>query len=527
MKSEDKQDRSRRKRRWSPWQISLRMLLVIVTLVGLALAYNQRFRRQQLVAQQLLDAKAKITYHQPYVSFLPTWVNDKLREVEAVDLSHQQLDEDLLRLLVKLPRLERLYLARTSVQDKHMKIIARLKNVKRLALWHTGITRRSMEYFPALENLEVLDVHGTRLPERSLEHFAKLKSLKKLIIDIETVTDDELKFLPDVPPMDLGDIRCTNVSDDGLRYLQKLDPSNFRITKIRNSSLTDEGLLALKDALGTMPIGPKFDVDGCPLTDRIVPALPWDRLTDVRFSRTEISFDAVAKTVGDRMKVLVISHTQMGMAEDWDWSLGRGWASKGLGIWMDQDPTALAKTQWMQLPNLNGIYLAATRPLNHLLDQFQDHRIENVEMGDVPRDTPVIEQIARWKHLKVAVLNCCNPRTKFDIAPLTNLQELQELTFHCTPFGDEGLAVIGNLSALRKLSITSGHLIVGSGLVHLKKLSHLKELEIQSKANWDESFDDLMSLDQVKRFKLIDIGLNQSHLQQFESRRGWWHTTWQ
>ncbi|NND96331.1 MAG: hypothetical protein HKN47_03255 [Pirellulaceae bacterium] len=147
-------------------------------------------------------------------------------------------------------------------------------------------------------------------------------------------------------------------------------------------------------------------------------------------------------------------------------------------------------------------------------------------MGSGPADTAVIEQIAQWPHLRYAHLNCCNPRTDFDLRPLVTLTELEELEFYCTPFGDEGLETLGEIQSLRMLKLSAAHQVQGNGLKYLRDLKNLTTLEIQSRANWDAHFDDLRSLTQVKELLLIDVRLSEDHVKQLESIDRWNRVVW-
>lgn len=151
---------------------------------------------------------------------------------------------------------------------------------------------------------------------------------------------------------------------------------------------------------------------------------------------------------------------------------------------------------------------------------LRQHDLQYFEMVSVPAGTPVIEQIADWKQLREAIINCCNPRTNIDIRALAKLQHLHRLVFRCAPFGDDAFETLGRLHQLRELDMSGASNVKGPGLRHLQKLMHLERLRLQSSANWDASFDLLMSLDHVEYIDLISVRLSESHVRDFEAIDG-------
>ncbi len=504
------------------------MMLVIVTAACIALAYDQRFRRQHQAADYLAEAAgAKITYYRSPVGWLPG-IGDKLRDVQAVDLSHCRVDSDSVKLLLHFPRLQRLYLARTNVDDKDLAVVAELRHLERLALWHTKITDRGVAKLVSLKKLQVLDAHGTSLTENSLESLSKLKRLREVKYDFNQFSDRGLGFLPAMPNRPLGELWCRSATDAGIQSLGQIDSKHYRITRLLGSDISDAALLKLAPDGQTLPVGPVLHVRDCPATDRLLDALPWDRLTDVRFSETKVTFDAVAEIVGDRMGVLVIGENGYELAEGRDWESSRCFAPTGLSIWMDGDPTQLTSQQIAKLKNLQGVVLARQQSAGDLLVHLAQHPgLTHFKMTSVPTGTAVIEQISDWKGLRYAYISCCNPPTAFDIRPLAKLEQLRWLLFTCTPFGDDGFETLGKMSQLRVLRMTSADKVQGPGLKHLRNLQHLERFKIQSRANWDASFDHLMALQHVKRIELIDVKMSDANLKAFNDRRGWEHDTWQ
>jgi len=169
------------------WQLSsfsrfsLRALLLAVTLMAVGLAVDRRYRLQQEVIKKL-PAGTQVEYHPAVVSAASNWFRGFYRDVDAVS-PPCRVTNDVLLLLQRFPRLERLYLPRSGITDEQLPLIARLPRVRRLALWSNQITDEGIAALVRLTRLEVLDVHDTKLTEKSLEHISHIASLRKLIFD--------------------------------------------------------------------------------------------------------------------------------------------------------------------------------------------------------------------------------------------------------------------------------------------------------------------------------------------------------
>lgn len=507
-------------KRRSRIQISLRMLLIVVAIMSLVFGYQRRYGRQHRAAERLEGYGAKITYHRSPVAWVP-WLGDKVRDVEAVDLSHRNPDAEAIQLLIRFPRLQRLYLARTQVSDDELTVIARLRNLRRLAVWGTRIRDPGVEALAGLENLQALDVHATSLSEKSLDTFATLPQLRELKFDFRNYSDQGLRALSNLPPLDWGELHCRGITDDGLDSLGQISREKYRITRLRESEITDDALLRLADDGHPLPVGPALHIVHCPVSDRILDALPWDSLTDVRFIGTQVTLDAVVDRLGSTMKVLYIGDRGFSIAQGRVKVNQFRWESTGTSVWFETDPNELTAEQLAKLPNLTAVTLARTQSAGDLLGYLKDHpHITHFEMQNVPMGTPVIKQISTWKQLREARINCCNPRTDFDLQPLENLKELRKLEFFCAQFGDEAFATFGRLPNLRELHISGARRLTGAGLSHLRNLKHLELLDIQSSADWNAEFGNVMALEHVNKINLISVRLSEENVKLFESRKG-------
>lgn len=512
------------RRRWL--QISLRFVVLMVTVLCIGLAVDRRFREQRIVVETLTSIGARVTYHPRWKNGLPAL--PRHRHVKSINLSHERFKVEHLELLHKLPRLERLYLARTETTDEHLKIIGSLKQLRRLALWGTRITNSGVRHLESLEELRRLDVHENKLSEASMVSFAKLRKLRNLRVSYRSWSDLGLHQLGKIPQVHVGPLRLVAVSDEGLRSLGRLKQANYQIQVMARCQITDEGLLGLVDGQGMLPVGPSFQLQNCPITDRVLPHLPWAKLGDVRFIGTRITFEGVVPFVGPDVKALYVGKNSCGLADGWDWSKSTAWSPAGRSVLVDVSPSSLSDEQLSALPNLTDLILQSPDDIGNLVQHLEHHQhLTHASMDYCPRPNQIIQQLARLRHLQHLKFNFCNldPR-QASIVPLAALQELKTLRISCTPFGDDQFATLGRMKRLESIELMSADQVKGPGLRHLVPLPELRVLKLQSRANWDAAIDHLLKLAQVRRLTLIDVQLSDENLNRFQAVKGRQYFDW-
>jgi hypothetical protein len=91
-------------------------------------------------------------------------------------------DADILAVLPRLPKLERLDLSGTDVSDGSMAAVARLPNLELLRLEDTRVTDSGLAKLRGLKRLEVLDLGLTRVTEQSLRVLVEMGVSQKLLL---------------------------------------------------------------------------------------------------------------------------------------------------------------------------------------------------------------------------------------------------------------------------------------------------------------------------------------------------------
>jgi len=95
------------------------------------------------------------------------------------------------------------------------------------------------------------------------------------------------------------------------------------------------------------------------------------------------------------------------------------------------------------------------------------------------------------------------------------LKQLEELDLQCTTVGDAGLAHLTGLEKLKKLNLIKvpvTHEITDAGMVYLKNLKSLEELDLPYEAISDTGLGQLAELSSLKRIKVVGRGITDKGL---------------
>ncbi len=184
-------------------RISLRMLMIAVTLLALWLGWHVSRSQRQQVALRGLKSTIVIWDYQIVGDSVDFWDPGKssgaawfvgpsgeglfnrvvglttlygvsrealagladLSDLRLLNLSNSGVDDESVAVVAELSRLESLDLSMTSVTDAGLPHVGEVASLRRLRLNHTGVTDEGLEHLAGLKRLEVLDVEGTRVTE--------------------------------------------------------------------------------------------------------------------------------------------------------------------------------------------------------------------------------------------------------------------------------------------------------------------------------------------------------------------------
>lgn len=115
--------------------------------------------------------------------------NDSRLDV-TLHLADQDVTDEHLQLVAKLPNVVWLNLAGTKITDAGLAAIKELKTLEKLHLERTGIGDAGLTHLVGLDKLSYLNVYGTQVTDAGLESLAGIKSLRKVYVWQSKVSED-------------------------------------------------------------------------------------------------------------------------------------------------------------------------------------------------------------------------------------------------------------------------------------------------------------------------------------------------
>jgi hypothetical protein len=115
-------------------------------------------------------------------------------------------------------------LSRTPVQDEDLRFLHRLNRVERLNLSDTPIADAGLVHVGKLPHLKALDLSRTGIAGEGLRHLSGLSHLEYLYLNGTGVSDDDLRHLHGLTNLILLTVEETNVSEAGVQEIERQLP---------------------------------------------------------------------------------------------------------------------------------------------------------------------------------------------------------------------------------------------------------------------------------------------------------------
>jgi hypothetical protein len=292
---------SQKKRRWLP-RFSLRMLLVVMTMLGIALGYAGNFWRRlhqqrQVVAKiqaaggsvrynyefgkgTELDARLEFEFEDFSSTSLETnsdglrertrvtregtfhdvetpagpklirkWLgHDAFAYVEQVSFfrpGYQATEEFDPQLLLQLPQLKSVCLDEGEVNDRSLRSVAQVPELREVVLLGGGesaVTRDGLASLHSAKHLQALSLSGAWINDDILAAVSDFKQLRSLgVMSSPHATSALFSHCQDMTDLrELTIRRAEKIDDEGTEYLQRL--SNLRSLWLTQTSISDHTL---------------------------------------------------------------------------------------------------------------------------------------------------------------------------------------------------------------------------------------------------------------------------------------------
>ena len=280
------------KRRW--FRFSLRMLLVVVTVLCVWLGFNvNAARRQKDAVDAILKAGGEVVYdYQMFPEGHPKqFLLDKnaelsepawLRQLFGIDFLHTVFGAYLINdrtipasdfaRLASFKSLKRLQIAgpkiagdrdgtERAIQNSDLVSLGTFRELRELLIYHVESDGTCLAILAP--RLTSLVAGNTPVDDAGLERIGTLKALELLRLENTLITDVGLKHLQKLVNLEHLSLDGTKVSDEGLPVLSKL--TKLRYLNLSRTFATSVGIRELQKSLPNC----KIRVDNMPILRRL------------------------------------------------------------------------------------------------------------------------------------------------------------------------------------------------------------------------------------------------------------------
>lgn len=215
-----------KKTRWL--RVSLRSFFILFTCVALALAWFAFYVKQRREAfAAIRDAGGQIRMAIGETSLLEEWFGaEAFGSAVKVDLRKGKADNELLRHVGVLKELQRLDLSNANIDDEGIRLIEHLP-LRELWLQETNITDASAATLSRMKSLEFLQLNATSLSDAFLENLQPLPRLKDFGLRGTQVTSAGMQHLSRHLNLEKLDLYKTEVADSGVQHLVECGSLTF------------------------------------------------------------------------------------------------------------------------------------------------------------------------------------------------------------------------------------------------------------------------------------------------------------
>lgn len=119
----------------------------------------------------------------------------KMRFLRELDLAGTNVNDDALRHVRNLTRLERIDLSGTSINGRLLDQLQGLNRLEELNLRDTSVGNIGMKHIERITSIQMLDVGQTNVSDRGVASIAELPNLSRLSLDQTRITDEALGLL--------------------------------------------------------------------------------------------------------------------------------------------------------------------------------------------------------------------------------------------------------------------------------------------------------------------------------------------
>ncbi len=161
-------------------------------------------------------------------------------EIATLNLSKtDRITDEALKILPRLPNLEKLYLGGTSIEGPGLIHLKDVPTLKYISFQHLGIGNAEAVHVAPLVGLEHLGFDYTKVQDEALVHVTNLKALQTLWLNGAEIDGPGLLHLKELPNLNKLVLAKAEFDDVGMASLAQL--TQIKHLGLDDTKITDEG----------------------------------------------------------------------------------------------------------------------------------------------------------------------------------------------------------------------------------------------------------------------------------------------
>lgn len=400
---------------------------------------------------------------------------DGKREIVGLYLIGDKVDDQYLKQIKDLPKLQDLMLVRTRVTSKGLKEIVRFKkSLRRVTLVATALNDECMHVLSELSQLENLEIIGLPaiaggsqrvrdraaygkeyegLTDKGIAALCQIKSLKRLTLEGIPVTSEGLKNVDKLGRLHELKLGFTLVDD---QVLQSLTQNRALLSLfLRGTRISGRGFKA-----ASLPTVAVLDLGGTDVSDETFPFL----------------------STLKNLRLVVLDDTKVG--------------TRGIDALHKKHPFVRIKTEYGPPRLLDMQRKGAARPdycisvyLLRTFDmpmEYTNGRVHAVALNGMKRVSALLKRISR-------------------------LQDVERVFAEDCGWGDREMRVLAGLSHLKVLRL-AGNELTDAGVSSLSQLRNLEQLDLSRTRVTNEALTSIAKLKNLRMLFLSETSLDDANL---------------
>ncbi|MEO2045465.1 MAG: hypothetical protein ABGX16_02700 [Pirellulales bacterium] len=197
------------------------LIVIAILTVGGMIAIGMSIKSQQ---QAVVEAATRQALNEIGVLVTMDSNRQHVQGIALLPSTQQEVLEQTIQLVAKLPQLEVLRLLGTRVTDKQLTQISTNTSLTMLGLSKTNIGDMGLKQLRSLSNLQALYLAATRVTDQGLESVGKLHSLEILDLSKTSLEGDLASLLPldQLSHLLLSDVSLSDAAVANLLQLKSL-----------------------------------------------------------------------------------------------------------------------------------------------------------------------------------------------------------------------------------------------------------------------------------------------------------------